>query len=47
LVAVKVEFGGNGRYFFDASFCMVVWLSDYCRPAMKLKQKTHRRLAVG
>jgi hypothetical protein len=21
--------------------------SDYCRPAMKLKQKTHRRLAVG
>jgi hypothetical protein len=24
-----------------------VWLSNYCRPAVKLKQKTHRRLAVG
>src|ERR1700733_5296777 len=39
--------GGNGRYFFDGSLCMVVWLSDYCHPAMKLKQKIHRRPAVG
>src|SRR5277367_6410712 len=39
--------GGNGRYFFDGFFCMVVWLSYYCRPAMKLKQKTHRRLGSG
>src|SRR5476649_1863332 len=39
--------GGNGRYFFYGSFFMVVWLSNYCRPAVKLKQKTHRRLAVG
>jgi hypothetical protein len=26
---------------------MVVRLSYYCRPAAGLKQKTHRRLAVG
>jgi hypothetical protein len=39
--------GGNGRYFLDGSFVHGVWLSDYCRPAVKLKQKTHRRLAVG
>src|SRR5882672_2199955 len=39
--------GGNARYFFDGSFCMVVWLSNYCRPAPELKQKTHRRSAVG
>jgi len=26
---------------------MVVWLPNYCRLAMKLKQKTHRRSAVG
>jgi len=25
----------------------MVWLSYYCRPAMELKQKTHRRSAVG
>jgi hypothetical protein len=25
----------------------VVWLSDYCHPAAGLKQKTHRRPAVG
>src|SRR5271163_2780724 len=31
--------GGNGRYFFDGSFCMVVWLSNYRRPAVGLKQK--------
>jgi hypothetical protein len=24
----------------------MVWLSYYCRPSVKLKQKTHRRLAV-
>jgi hypothetical protein len=23
---------------------MVVWLSYYCRPAVRLKQKTHRQL---
>jgi hypothetical protein len=26
---------------------MVVWLSYYCRPAVRLKQKTHRHPAVG
>jgi hypothetical protein len=26
---------------------MVVWLSDYCRPAAGLKQKTHRRAGSG
>jgi hypothetical protein len=25
----------------------MVWLSYYCRPAVELKQKTHRRSAVG
>jgi len=25
----------------------MVWLSYYCRPAVRLKQKTHRHLAVG
>jgi hypothetical protein len=25
----------------------MVWLSYYCRLAVKLKQKTHRHLAVG
>jgi hypothetical protein len=25
----------------------MVWLSYYCHPAAGLKQKTHRRLAVG
>src|ERR1035437_7126998 len=38
--------GGNARYFFDGSFCMV-WLSYYCRPAVRLKQKNHRQSAVG
>jgi hypothetical protein len=26
---------------------MVVWLSYYCRPAIELKQKTHRRIGSG
>jgi hypothetical protein len=26
---------------------MVVWLSYYCRPAVRLKQKTHRRIGSG
>jgi hypothetical protein len=26
---------------------MVVWLSYYCRPAVGLKQKTHRRAGSG
>jgi hypothetical protein len=25
----------------------MVWLSYYCHPAVRLKQKTHRHLAVG
>jgi hypothetical protein len=25
----------------------MVWLSYYCHPAVRLKQKTHRRSAVG
>jgi hypothetical protein len=25
----------------------MVWLSYYCHPAVRLKQKTHRRPAVG
>jgi hypothetical protein len=25
----------------------MIWLSYYCRPAVELKQKTHRRSAVG
>ncbi len=33
--------------FFRRIFLHGRVLSDYCRPAMKLKQKTHRRLAVG
>jgi hypothetical protein len=26
---------------------MFVWISNYCRQAMKLKQKTHRRIGSG
>jgi hypothetical protein len=33
--------------FFRRIFLHGRVLSDYCRPAVKLKQKTHRRLAVG